>query len=505
MRVAGRARYVALALCGAGSLAAATGSAAAQTVVVRDLGPGRPGRILRDALAARHVAVVGDSQAELRRGANYPSTVVVVAPSAAVAGTVHGDVIVVGGDLFLQPGAVIDGQAVAIGGGVYNSTLALVRGGRQEFRDHTYAAERVADTLRLDYRRIPARAPDTFFLPGVYGVGPPSYDRVDGATLAFGPQISLDTARITIDPLVAYRSHLGAVDPSLAVAVGAGGRTTLSFSAGRGTFTNDAWIKPDILNSFTSLGYASDARNYYRADRAELRLSRRWETSSVEVEPFASVLTEDAWSTGSRSSAPEHVAYSIFNRYDSLGMARPNPQVRRGRVSSAVAGGRARYEHAGMFGNLLLSAELPFESPGGDRYVQLVLDGDLSFDAFADHRLFFFAHAVLTAGDVAPPQRFAYLGGSGTVRTLPLLSQGGDQLLFLDSRYVIPVNRVSLPLLGSPIFTLRHLVGGAGPGELPALVQNVGARLTISLLRLDFLVDPASRDTHFSASLAFFR
>jgi hypothetical protein len=64
---------------------------------------------------------------------------------------------------------------------------------------------------------------------------------------------------------------------------------------------------------------------------------------------------------------------------------------------------------------------------------------------------------------------------------------------------------VSLPLLGSPIFTLRHLVGGAGAGELPALVQNVGARLTISLLRLDFLVDPASRDTHFSASLAFFR
>jgi hypothetical protein len=35
-------------------------------------------------------------------------------------------------------------------------------------------------------------------------------------------------------------------------------------------------------------------------------------------------------------------------------------------------------------------------------------------------------------------------------------------------------------------------VGSAGVGELPTLVQNVGARLEVKPLRLDAFVDPAT-------------
>ena len=504
---AARRRTLALALAAGGvsPFAVPPRTAAAQTVVVGDVGPGRPGRLLRNALASRHLTLVRDSQAVLPRDTTYGATVVVVAPSATVASTVHGDVVVVGGDLFLHPGAVIDGQAIAIGGGVYNSTLAVVRGGRQQFPDQTFATDRGDDTLRLDYRRIPSRPREPVQLPGVYGVGLPSYDRVNGVALPFGPRFSLDTARIAIDPLVTYRSHLGAIDPSLAVSAGVGGRTTLALAAGRGTFTNDAWIRPDVLNGVITLLAARDTRNYYRADRAELRLARVWETEGAELEPFVAALTEHAWSSGSRDPSPEHVAWSIVNRHDTLGMARPNPAVRRGRTSSAVVGSRLRYAKAGLLGNLVLAAELPVESPGDERYVQTTLDGDLAFDALADHRLQFFAHAVITAGDLAPPQRFAYLGGNGTIRTRPLLSFGGDQLLFLESRYVIPFSGLSLPLVGSPILTLRHLAGSAGAEDLPPLVQNVGVRLTVSALRVDFVIDPDSRDTNLGLSLAFFR
>src|SRR6185437_9745483 len=48
------------------------------------------------------------------------------------------------------------------------------------------------------------------------------------------------------------------------------------------------------------------------------------------------------------------------------------------------------------------------------------------FPTFATQHFAFHAHGVLTAGDTAPPQRFAYLGGAGTLPTLDVLSLGGD-------------------------------------------------------------------------------
>lgn len=499
-----RWRRGALALGVAGVALLTAGELGAQAIVVRDLGPGRPGRIVRSALAARHSTVVADTPAVLPRDTSYGETVLILAPSASVASSVRGDVVVVGGDLFLHPGAVIDGHAIAIGGGVYNSTLAVVRGGRQEFRDHGFAAERSGDTVRLAYRRVRGRAPETFFLPGIYGLRLPSYDRVNGATLPVGPQLSLDTARVVLDPLLTYRSHLGAVDPSLALTIGLGRRVTLALAGGRTTVSNEAWIRPDAINSFTTLVSGLDTRNHYRADRAEGRVARLWETESAEWEPFVGALTEQAWSTGSRG-LPEHAAWSLLSRRDTLGISRPNPEVARGRTSAAVAGGRLRYEQADLLGNLVLTSELPFASPGDERYVQTTLDGDVVFDALGDHRLQFFLHAVLTAGDPAPPQRHAYLGGSGTVPTRPLLSLGGDQLLFVESRYVVPLRGVTLPFVGSPLVTLRHLAGSAGVTKLPPLVHNVGVRVTVSAVRFDFVIDPDNRDTDWGVSLAFFR
>ena len=49
-------------------------------------------------------------------------------------------------------------------------------------------------------------------------------------------------------------------------------------------------------------------------------------------------------------------------------------------------------------------------------------------------------------------------------------------------------------IAGAPTITLRHIVGGAGIDRLPTFTQNVGLRVAIGFLRVDFLIDPA--DTH---------
>ena len=79
-----------------------------------------PARVLRAAVARPHDIILTDSTRRLilPRGTALPRTTIVIGGPASVGARVRGDIIVVGGDLFLQPGAAIDGRATAIGGAV---------------------------------------------------------------------------------------------------------------------------------------------------------------------------------------------------------------------------------------------------------------------------------------------------------------------------------------------------------------------------------------------------
>jgi len=150
--------------------------------------------------------------------------------------------------------------------------------------------------------------------------------------------------------------------------------------------------------------------------------------------------------------------------------------------------------------------EIPWQTPGDQRFAQLTFNGTVRFPTFGVQRFRVDLHAVVTVGDTAPPQRFAYLGGSGTMPVIDdLLSMGGDQLLHFDSRYEIPIERVKAPFLGSPIFAIRHRIGSAGVQGLPPFVQNIGPVLTWSFARIEWVVDPATGNSHFGYGLSFVR
>ncbi|MFL5575388.1 MAG: hypothetical protein ACJ79S_05405 [Gemmatimonadaceae bacterium] len=489
----------------------AAAPARAPVVVVRHVGPGTAGRVLRSTLAAPHVvrhAAAGDTT-RLRRDSTVASSLVVIGGTTLVDGTVHGDVVVVGGDLHVRPGATIDGRAVAYGGGVYRSTLATVRGGQLTFRDETFdvavAAGGAGDTLDLRYRALAGGPPSAITFPA-YGFRIPAYDRVEGLSLPFGPEVDLDSGRVVLEPLVTYRSHLGALDVSGRASWALGRRGELTLLAGRGTRTNEGWNRSDLVNSVTALGAGIDARNYYRADLVEARASRRWEAASGDVTPFVGALVERAWSVGPDSSSPS-APFSFLERRDRVrGMLRPNPRVARGRITSALAGLTARWGSQGVITSFGAALELPARAVGDLRFVQATLDGTVGFPTFGSQRLDVLAHSVLTAGDTAPPQRFAYLGGEdGTIVTRHLLELGGDQLLYLEGLYSIPIQRLRLGVLGSPVVSLRYAAGSAGVGRLPALDQNVGARLQLSFARVYYAIDPATHESRTGFSLSIFR
>lgn len=487
-------------LLGAGPLAAQQPGGTPPRLYVRHPGPGAPGRIITAAVAAPHLLIrPAMGKARLLRDSTFESSVIVLGADADVASVVHGDVLVIGGDLFLHPGAAISGRAVAIGGSVYSSTLASVQGERLSFPDVTFDAIGTPQGIALDYRGGAApEGPPIVSLPFGYGFKIPQYSRVDGASIGWGPHIALGVDRLTLDPAITYRSDLGAVDLSAVARLRAGTGLFVDVTAQRGTFTNDAWIRSDITNSLTTLFAGYDYRNYFRADRIEGRIEREMSTESNRTTVSLGVRTERDWSID--AGGPWSLAHD-----DALdGIFRPNPSVIRGRLSSAVAGvhGEWNWERVLITGGLDL--EVPFDAPNDSRFTQGTLDLGVDIPTFGAQSITLRTHSVWTAGDTAPPQRWAYLGGTGSLPTFDILQFGGDRLVYLEGDYNIPIQQLALPFIGAPVLSFRYMAGSAGVHSLPPLQQNVGVGLQVlaSSVWAAYTINPDNGDHKLAAGIS---
>jgi hypothetical protein len=104
--------------------------------------------------------------------------------------------------------------------------------------------------------------------------------------------------------------------------------------------------------------------------------------------------------------------------------------------------------------------------------------------------------------DPAPPQRWSLIGGPGTLPTLEKGELRGDNVVFLQSTYSVPLDFLTLPLAGVPELAARHAVGSAWVTETdaPRWEQNLGTGLNVSVADLFLYFDPAAsdRDPHFS-------
>ena len=489
-----------LALLLAGTLAGAQ----QPTVVIRDAGPGPVGGYLEATLRKPDTRVIVADTVRIPKDSSFPGALVIIGRRAELRGTVHGDVIVVGGDLFLKPGGPIDGQGIAIGGGAYGSLLATVRDGLTSHRDFTYDATPSGNVIELRYREnyVGAR-PSILELPALYGLRIPTYDRSNGVSLAVGPALAV--GRATVDLVGTYRSQIGRVDPSAQVRLDLGRRTWVEGFAGRETRTNDDWISGAFSNSLNSLISGRDERNWYRATGGWATINRKFETP-IMVSTYAIGGSFERATAARPGPIPTSGPWSLFDRSDTAkGMFRPNPQIPGGDITSAIANAAYRWTAGQIKARVDLDVEAPISVSPGARFVQGTVDGRIDFPTFGLQRYRFELHAVGTT-ETAPGQRFVYLGGSGTLPTDEvLLGRAGDALLFMESRYEVPVPSVQLPFLGSPTLTFRHILGSAGVQSLPDFTQIVGVRLSVPYARVQYLIDTGTRKTKLTAGLSISR
>jgi len=478
--------------CGFLALLGAPLAAQQPVVSIRRNAPGPPGALLDSVVSSPYVVRHEAWNTRLFRDSVFSRSVIVVGTDATVASTVHGDMVVVNGNLFLQSGARIDGRAIAIGGGVYDVGTPVVRGARLSFRDTRYHIAQAGDTIVLDFRVPSPQEPSAVSLPGIYGVRMPAYTRVDGLALPWGPHVALDGGRLSFEPTLTYRSNLGAVDPGLDGTIDLREGFSAHLFAARTTLTNDSWISPGVGNSITVLVAGHDYRDYWRGDRVEGQVAKRWEQGTRTLSVFVGARTERDWSVS--AGGP----WSIWGQQSANGMRRFNPPVVHGRLTSALAGGRAELH----VGDVAIAARLDLEQslrmPNEGHFTQATVNARVAFPTFGTQRFEFRTHLVLTAGDSAPPQRQGGLGGAGTLPTFGILAMRGDQLAYLESTYEVPVPALTLPWVGVPVLSFRDALGAAGVGHIPTIEQNLIARVALSWLRFDYAYDPVSHRDAFA-------
>jgi hypothetical protein len=482
------------------------GVMAVPPIVVREPGPGPTGPYLANVLARSDTRVIIADSVTLPADSTYPGAVVIIGRQATVSAPVDGDVIIVGGNLIVHPRARIAGRAIAIGGAVYPSLLARVRDGMESHRDFTFDTATVAGALELRYREFVTTTPTpTIALPGFYGIRRPTYDRTSGLSIPVGPLITLGGERLTIEPKATYRSQIGQIDPSVYGVLEAGRHIGITAFAGREPRTSDRWIASDLANSLNALILGRDTRNWYRASAGNLFVNRVFETPTMTATYELGGQFERA-SSARPDSFPTSGPWSIRGRNTSEGMFRPNPQIAGGDITSVIAGAKYEWTSTPIKAHLDLTGEVPTSMTSGGHFAQLTIDGQITVPTVGLQRYRFDVHSILTRGDTAPAQRFGYLGGPGTLGTVePLLSIGGDELLFIENRYEIPVPAVTLPLVGYPTVAFRHLLGTAGIQHLPALTQIIGLRISLMILRGEVLRDVKTGKTEANVSLSLTR
>lgn len=475
----------------------------AQDVVLREPGPERVAAVVRSALSRPHVLLAGDGALALPRDSVVTTNLVVLGRPTYVSSRVEGDVVVVGGDLFLRPGSEVSGRAVAIGGGVYRTFLGTVGGPVESYRDDRYVISATPPAhYELVYQGRRRDRPPALQLAGVQGLLLPTYDRVDGLSLPVGALVTLGDRAVELQPTATYRSRLGVVDPGATIRIAPERAVRVEAEVGRSTRTNDGWIYSDLVNSAVSVAFGNDTRNYFRADGGTARAIVHVEGTGVTFEAFVGARYEKV----SPITAAGNV-YAFSGRTSIEHMARPNPLVERGEIGSGLLGATISYRVGPVQAKLSAEGEHGFRTPDStSSFTQLTLNGAIEFPTFGSQRLRVDAHAVTTSGDSTPRSRYAYLGRGGTLPLLELLEQGGDRLLFIESRYQIPVAAFVLPKIGPPTLHLRHLMGAAGVGALPELEQELGVGVGISVVRFEATFDASGdRATRYGVSVVMGR
>ncbi|MGI9038129.1 MAG: bactofilin family protein, partial [Gemmatimonadota bacterium] len=345
-----------------------------------------------------------------------------------LSGTVTGDVVAVGGDVFLRPGSRIEGSVLILGGGFYSSQRAEIAGEFVYRPNDVYAVERTPGEVRI---RPVRDVPEALTLHGLSGILFPTYQRVDEWTLGLGATVRHVGWgwQPSLEGRLRLKTEHGDLEGTLRQAWYPNSALTFGVEAERVTRTNESWIRGDIANTLSYFFAGDDFRNYYETDRVALYLRG---SQTAMWSPIVEVQWEDARSL---EASDQFVLFASDE-------GRPNPAIDEGESVGARLGmgfRRATSETSLQVHALLEGADA--DVAGDFSYLFGELQAAWAGPAAIGHSVEAF---LLVRGDLSgtlPRQRWSAVGGLASIPTLPTLAERGARLAYGEVTYLIPVER----------------------------------------------------------------
>ncbi|MBW3627786.1 MAG: hypothetical protein KY464_00685 [Gemmatimonadetes bacterium] len=473
-----------------GILLLAVSPARAQTLRVEG-DVGHPAAVLLRDVLARGSYLIIHRDTVLPADTRIRGDLVVIGADVRLEGRVDGSVVVLpGADFFVRPGATIAGTTTNVGGGVFISSKATATE-RLELPSEVASRAEYQSNSYVVYLTPPPRPP-LFETGGVMGVGFPTYDRVNGVTLrATGSaRLYADTAAPKLTATALYHQARNRFGAELSLLLRIGPRHHLVIEAADHSATNDGWIRPDLSNSLAAAFLRSDLRNYYGERMIAVELAREAPTGQRTGRGF--VVPRVRLETSRAESLRSRDPWTLFGDEE----WRENPPIDAGRIVAGTLGAEAGWR--GATSTFAGDAAIEWAPPalGDFDYSLFMLDGRWNMIALWGHTIGVRGHFLHPLGSSAPAQRWSIVGGSGTLPTLATGERRGDHLVFVESSYGVPLTRIVLPFVGSPVLVARHAVGSAwiSGAPTPDLEQNLGLGLAFPFIRADLYLNPADRD-----------
>lgn len=431
--------------------------AQAPTVEVASDLPFATKRVIDTALDAPDASVwTGDTV--LVAGSIHEGSAVQVGGTLILEGRVTGDVTAIDAEVYVRPGARVDGDFTILGGALSGTSMDTIVGRETWLRGEPVVAVRVGpDLWRIERAESDLGFP--FETKGVAGITVDDYNGVDG--LVFGLVAGLKKlpgqprTELTFGPVFrSGRSDVGWRVAALREFPQAGG-IVVGGSFYRVTDSPERWHRGDFSNSMAALFFGDDDRTYHektggeawveRTFRPAITVRGRFVTNEYEslesVTPWAVIGSDEDW--------PE------------------NPEIEEG--SGRAVGGSLIWDRRND----------PDFSTGGwwveGRYDHWGLGGDFEFDwAQGDARAWLplpvgggsfiglraMGGGSLTAGDSLAPQFWYRLGGGSTIPGYDAATPDliGDRMAFVTGT-------LHLGIPGGEMFDTVYVVGLGSYGD----------------------------------------
>ena len=379
-------------------------------------------RVLQEVLARRnYLRIVRDTV--LPPSFHAPGDLLIVDADVRLEGRVEGAVAVLGGVLFLRPGASVGGPIAAVRGEVLASGKASHDAILETPLRYTVHLNGVAPDYEVEI--LSPQQPRRLQLEGIAGLGVPAYDRVDGLTLGASARLRLAEGHrvAVIRPKLSYHTARQAFDGGAALLVPLRQTGLATLGLERTTLSNDAWSSGDLYNSLAVALAGRDFRNYYAEDRATLRLER---LALVPVIAGEFALAPRLELLAARDRSLE--AHNVWSLAHGGGEWRPNPPIDEGTLLSATAGAALRWRGAASAVHTDLELEHGVGGVGDFAFTQVRGEASLHARAFGRQTMAIYARGVAPLDGGAPRQRWEILGGGAPSRPSPSVPDAATTL-----------------------------------------------------------------------------